>query len=149
MLDHLRLHRIEFNISIAREHIQIAVAEQQLRQLVTTLPLCQALMRLRGIGVITAMALFASVNNPQQFRNGRLAEHVYVITSTLSTMIRDEAKARLQALGAKVVGSVSKKTTALIAGVNAGSKLDKAVELAVTILEEDAFLKFLEQNEVY
>lgn len=50
---------------------QIAVAEQQLRQLVTTLPLCQALMRLRGIGVITAMALFASVNNPQQFRNGR------------------------------------------------------------------------------
>lgn len=149
MLDHLRLHRIEFNISIACEHIQIAVAEQQLRQLVTTLPLCQALMRLRGIGVITAMALFASVNNPQQFCNGRLAEHVYVITGTLSTMIRDEAKARLQGLGAKVVGSVSKKTTALIAGVNAGSKLDKAVELAVTILEEDAFLKFLEQNEVY
>lgn len=78
-----------------------------------------------------------------------LAEHVYVITGTLSTMTRDEAKARLQALGAKVVGSVSKKTTALIAGVNAGSKLDKAVELAVTILEEDAFLKLLEQNEVY
>lgn len=78
-----------------------------------------------------------------------LAEHVYVITGTLSSMTRDEAKSRLQAIGAKVAGSVSKKTTALIAGENAGSKFDKAVELAVTVLEEDAFLKLLEQNEVH
>ena len=50
---------------------QITASEKQLAQLVNTLPLCQSLMQLRGIGVITAMALFASVNNPQQFRNGR------------------------------------------------------------------------------
>lgn len=64
-----------------------------------------------------------------------LAGKTYVITGTLSRS-RDDIKADLEALGAKVAGSVSKKTTALIAGENAGSKLDKAQDLGVEILDE-------------
>lgn len=64
-----------------------------------------------------------------------LAGKTYVITGTLSRS-RDDIKADLEALGAKVAGSVSKKTTALIAGESAGSKLDKAQSLGVEILDE-------------
>ena len=71
----------------------------------------------------------------------------FVLTGTLEVMTRDEAKARLQALGAKVAGSVSKKTTWVVAGPGAGSKLDKAVELNVPIMDEPQFLAFLRQQE--
>ncbi len=64
-----------------------------------------------------------------------LAGKTYVITGTLSRS-RDDIKADLEALGAKVSGSVSKKTTALIAGENAGSKLEKAESLGVPVLDE-------------
>lgn len=63
----------------------------------------------------------------------------FVITGTLSAMSRDEAKEKLQDLGAKVSGSVSSKTFALIAGEAGGSKLSKAESLGVTILDDDAF----------
>lgn len=66
-----------------------------------------------------------------------LAGKTYVITGTLSRS-REDIKADLEALGAKVSGSVSKKTTALIAGENAGSKLDKAESLGITVLDEAA-----------
>ena len=65
-----------------------------------------------------------------------LAGQTVVLTGTLSSMGRDDAKARLQRLGAKVSGSVSKKTYAVIAGENAGSKLTKAAELDVAIWDE-------------
>jgi DNA ligase (NAD+) len=71
----------------------------------------------------------------------------FVLTGTLETMARDDAKARLQALGAKVAGSVSKKTDYVVAGPGAGSKLDKAVELEVPVLDEPAFLAFLTEHE--
>ena len=58
-------------------------------------------------------------------------------------MTRDEAKQALEALGAKVSGSVSKKTTALIAGENAGSKLTKAQSLGLSILSEDELKELL------
>ena len=74
---------------------------------------------------------------------GPLAGNTYVLTGTLARMTRDEAKAKLEALGAKVAGSVSKKTTAVIAGAEAGSKLAKAEALGVEILDEDAFLKLI------
>jgi DNA ligase (NAD+) len=64
----------------------------------------------------------------------------WVITGALDSMARDEAKAKLQALGAKVSGSISAKTTALLAGEKAGSKMAKAEKLGVKVVGEDEFL---------
>ncbi|MGY6629812.1 MAG: NAD-dependent DNA ligase LigA [Wenzhouxiangella sp.] len=75
-----------------------------------------------------------------------LAGQVFVLTGTLDSMTRPEAKSRLEALGAKVSSSVSKKTTALIAGEAAGSKLDKAQELGVDVLDEEALLGLFAQH---
>jgi len=67
----------------------------------------------------------------------------FVLTGTLPTLTRDEAKSRIEAAGGKVSGSVSKKTSYVVAGEEAGTKLDKARELKVEILEEAALLKLL------
>lgn len=74
-----------------------------------------------------------------------LAGQTWVVTGTLESMTRDEAKAMLEAMGAKVSGSVSKKTTALVAGANAGSKLAKAEALGVEVWSEDE-LTFMEKH---
>ncbi|MEQ8859346.1 MAG: NAD-dependent DNA ligase LigA [Pseudomonadales bacterium] len=74
-----------------------------------------------------------------------LAGQTWVLTGSLEALTRDEAKERLQALGAKVAGSVSKKTTRVVAGPGAGSKLDKARSLEVEIMEEKDFLALLEE----
>ena len=76
-----------------------------------------------------------------------LAGQTWVLTGTLETMSRDEGKARLEVLGAKVAGSVSAKTSCVVAGPGAGSKLTKANELGLTVLDEEAFLKRLAQLE--
>ncbi|MGO1329145.1 MAG: BRCT domain-containing protein, partial [Idiomarina loihiensis] len=76
-------------------------------------------------------------------QSDRLSGNTYVITGTLSTMTRDEAKSALEALGAKVASSVSKKTTALVAGENAGSKLTKAQSLGLDILDESGLAELL------
>ncbi|KTG16795.1 MULTISPECIES: NAD-dependent DNA ligase LigA [unclassified Guyparkeria] len=73
-----------------------------------------------------------------------LAGKTFVITGTLPDMTRDEASDRLTALGAKVTGSVSKKTTALIAGEAGGSKLAKAEKLGVPVLDAEAFARLLD-----
>jgi len=72
-----------------------------------------------------------------------LSGKIFVITGTLATMSRDEAKQSLQALGAKVTGSVSKKTDYLVAGDKPGSKVTKATELGVEVLSEEQLLKIL------
>ena len=72
-----------------------------------------------------------------------LAGRTYVITGTLEAMTREAAAAALEALGARVSGSVSRKTTALVAGREAGSKLDKARTLGVEVLDEAAFLALI------
>jgi DNA ligase (NAD+) len=72
-----------------------------------------------------------------------LAGKTFVITGTLPTLSRDEAKDLLEAAGAKVAGSVSKKTDYLVAGAEAGSKLDKARELGVAILDEAGLMAVL------
>jgi DNA ligase (NAD+) len=66
-----------------------------------------------------------------------------VLTGTLTSMSRDEAKAKLRDRGAKVAGSVSRKTDIVIAGENAGSKLDKAFSLGITVWEEAELLRLL------
>ncbi|WP_243048935.1 NAD-dependent DNA ligase LigA [Dyella sp. RRB7] len=70
-----------------------------------------------------------------------------VLTGTLSSLSRDEAKERLEALGAKVAGSVSKKTSFVVAGEAAGSKLDKAQELGVEVWDEAQLLALLAKHE--
>lgn len=73
-----------------------------------------------------------------------LSGQTWVLTGTLESMTRDEASDRLRALGAKVSGSVSAKTTVLVAGPGAGSKLSKAQDLGVTVMDESALMELLE-----
>ena len=73
-----------------------------------------------------------------------LSGKTVVLTGTLPTLSRDEAKDLLEAAGAKVAGSVSKKTDYAVAGAEAGSKLAKAEELGVSVLDEDGMRKLLE-----
>ncbi|HEC13071.1 MAG TPA: NAD-dependent DNA ligase LigA [Acidiferrobacteraceae bacterium] len=75
-----------------------------------------------------------------------LSGKTFVLTGTLDSMGRDEAKAKLQALGAKVTGSVSAKTSYVVVGVDPGSKATKAEQLGVVMLDEKAFLKLLSKK---
>lgn len=80
---------------------------------------------------------------PRRADNAPFAGKTFVLTGTLHTLTRDEAKERLQALGAKVAGSVSNKTDYVVVGEDPGSKRDKAAALGVTLLDEEAFTKLL------
>ncbi|MFF7012127.1 NAD-dependent DNA ligase LigA [Streptomyces fimicarius] len=75
-----------------------------------------------------------------------LEGHTVVVTGTLAGHTRDGAKEALQALGAKVAGSVSKKTAFVVVGDNPGSKYDKAMQLKVPVLDEDGFAILLEEG---
>ncbi|MCF8180018.1 MAG: NAD-dependent DNA ligase LigA [Limnohabitans sp.] len=79
----------------------------------------------------------------EQIASVDLSGKTFVLTGTLPTMSRDQAKALLEAAGAKVAGSVSQKTSYIVAGSDAGSKLEKANELGIPILDEDALMKIL------
>lgn len=92
---------------------------------------------LRGVGVRWPAPA------PRKASGQPLAGQTFVITGTLQSMTRDDAKTRLQALGAKVSGSVSKKTSALIAGTDPGSKLQAAQSLDVEIWNEDKLRSIL------
>ena len=102
--------------------------------------------RLRTAGVTMAAEAMAPGEEVPQVLSGL----TFVLTGTLaaSGMTRDEAGARLRAMGAKVSGSVSKKTSFVVAGESAGSKYDKAVSLGVPVLDEAALLHLLETGEV-
>ena len=77
-------------------------------------------------------------------RSTQLAGLTFVLTGTLPTLTREEAKAKIEAAGGKTAGSVSKKTSYVVAGEDAGSKLDKARELKLPVLDEAGLLALLE-----
>ena len=81
--------------------------------------------------------------NEERITTVDLSGKTFVLTGTLPTLSRDQAKEMLEAAGAKVAGSVSQKTSFVVAGSEAGSKLDKATELGIPILDEVALLKLL------
>ena len=120
------------------------------------------LMRLHGIGDIVAVAVHSwfnnvsqvkyldrllshlTISNPVKKKGGRALEGTtFVFTGSLPTLSRDEAEALAREQGGKASGSVSKQTSYVVAGEEAGSKLDKARELGVPILSEADFLKLL------
>ncbi len=97
--------------------------------------------QLRAAGVRWDEHAGAADNTPKP-----LAGKTFVLTGTLPTLEREDAKALIEAAGGKVAGSVSKKTHFVVAGESAGSKLDKARELAVPVIDEAALRALLEQR---
>ena len=71
---------------------------------------------------------------------------IYVLTGSLSVLTRDQAKEKLQSLGATVTGSVSKKTDCVVAGPGAGSKLQKAEQLGIDVMDEDQLVELLNEH---
>jgi len=95
------------------------------------------LERLRGAGVVM------TEERAEPAGDASLAGLTFVITGTLAQLKREEAKEAIEARGGRVSGSVSKKTDYLVAGADAGSKLDKARELGVRVVDEDALRRLL------
>ena len=85
-----------------------------------------------------------SMESRETVLDRRFAGMTFVLTGTLSAMGRDAAKAAIEARGGKAASSVSKKTTLVVAGENAGSKLDKAMELGVRVIDEAEFLTMIQ-----
>jgi DNA ligase (NAD+) len=123
--------------------------------------------RINGIGETMALAIIAHFNRPEnRALIGKLTElgvnpvapvkaaptgtafagKTFVLTGTLPTMTREEAGAKIEAAGGKVSGSVSKKTSYVLAGAEAGSKLEKAQALGVPVIDEAEFLRMLAEG---
>jgi len=79
----------------------------------------------------------------KKVRTSQLDGFTFVLTGTMPNLTRDEAKQKIEAAGGKVSGSVSKKTSYVVAGEEAGSKLDKAQELKIPVVDEAGLLKLL------
>ncbi|HYV84120.1 MAG TPA: NAD-dependent DNA ligase LigA [Pyrinomonadaceae bacterium] len=95
--------------------------------------------RLRAVGIRTEAERRSSAQADERFEGKQ-----FVLTGTLATFTRDEARALIEARGGRVNSSVSKKTDYVVAGEAAGSKLDKAQSLGVTVIDEDEFKGMLE-----
>ena len=97
--------------------------------------------RLQAAGVKTEATRSSGAQTDERF-----AGKQFVLTGTLATFTRDEARALIEARGGRVNSSVSKKTDYVLAGEEAGSKLDKAQSLGVNVIDEDAFKKMLDHD---
>lgn len=125
----------------------------------------EELLKVKDIGPISSAAITAHLRDPEKRAvlddllavgvapkpaqkrvraEGPFAGKTVVLTGSLAALGREEAKSRLEAAGAKVAGSVSKKTDWVIAGSDAGTKLEKAEELGVGVLDEATFLRWLD-----
>jgi DNA ligase (NAD+) len=98
----------------------------------------EVIRKLRAVGVNWKEGAGTPARAPREVKT-------FVLTGTLPNMTRDEARARIEAAGHKVAGSVSKKTDYVIAGGDAGSKLEKAQALGLAILDEQHFLDLLKR----
>ena len=116
---------------IMAEHIQVFFSNKKNVALIE---------RLQSSGVIWPI-----IEASQEDSSKPLLGEIYVLTGGLEQMSRNEAKAKLISLGAKVVGSVSKNTSCVVAGPGAGSKLTKAEELGVKILDEEGFIVLIDE----
>ena len=96
--------------------------------------------------LIAAGVMWPAVEAPTEGATSLVAGKTFVLTGTLPTLSRDEAKDLLIAAGAKVSGSVSKKTDFVVAGAEAGSKLEKAQTLGIRILDEEALMAMLKPS---
>ncbi|MGH9906796.1 MAG: BRCT domain-containing protein, partial [Pyrinomonadaceae bacterium] len=94
--------------------------------------------RLETAGVRTRMERKGTAASDERF-----AAKQFVLTGTLQSFTRDEARALIEGRGGRVMSSVSKKSDYVIAGSEAGSKLDKAMALGVTVIDEEAFKQML------
>ncbi|MEO8740315.1 MAG: NAD-dependent DNA ligase LigA [Casimicrobiaceae bacterium] len=124
-----------------------------------------ALLEVRDVGTVLAQSIrqfFSEPHNreviaqlrvagvhwpdtaPRRMAAGKFAGQVFVLTGALPNLSRDEAKELIEQQGGKVAGSVSKKTHYVIAGADAGSKLDRATELGVPVLDEQQFRELLD-----
>jgi DNA ligase (NAD+) len=92
---------------------------------------------------LTAAGVRTEIEKSNEPANETLAGKTFVLTGTLPTFTRDEARAAIEARGGRVSSSVSKKTDYVVAGEEAGSKLDKAQELGVSVIDEAAFKEML------
>ena len=110
------------------------VVAQCLRQFASEPHNLEVVEQLRAAGVIWNESEDESKAQPAS--GNTMAGKVFVLTGTLPTLTREEARALIEAAGGKVSGSVSRKTDFLLAGAEAGSKLEKARELGVTVIDE-------------
>ncbi|MNR91877.1 DNA ligase [compost metagenome] len=160
-----------FIYALGIRHVGEATAKELARHFGNLDALLQAseeqLLEVADIGPVVAQSITSFLSDPLnmelieqlQAAGVRWPEHVvenkpkpfagktFVLTGTLPTLSRDEAAEKIEAAGGKVAGSVSKKTSYVVAGAEAGSKLAKAEELGIAILDESALLQLLDTHE--
>jgi len=95
------------------------------------------------IAALVAAGVHWKEITPQRAATGAAAGRTFVLTGTLPNLTRDQARERIEAAGGKVAGSVSKKTDYVVAGAEAGSKLERAQELGVAVIDEDGLIELL------